>query len=121
MTYRTQWKLEVKDCIRGSVPKLQLKEIEEYIEDNEDMRWVFGEGLFEWGEDDRSFDDSDDNMFDISKRFPNIIFTLKYDRIADEDEGMYIEYWLNGEVQREQLQYVVPGFDINKLICDTLG
>lgn len=115
MAYITQWKLEVKDCISKNVSKLQLKEIKAYIEDNDDMQWVFGEGLFEWGEDDRSFDDSDDNMFNISKRFPNIIFTLKYDPIADEDEGMYIEYWLDGEVQREQIRYIVPEFDINKL------
>lgn len=111
MPYISQWRLSVKD----KCSELQLKEIEEYIEENYDMSWVFGEGLFEWGEEDRTFFDKNENMYVISKRFTDVVFVLKYEPFHDEDEGQYVEYWLNGEVQEEQAKIVIPKFDINKL------
>lgn len=54
-------------------------------------------------------------MHKISKRFPNILFTLKYEMVGDAEDGMYTEYWLGGNVQREKLQCFTPEFDENKL------
>lgn len=117
MAYRTNWKLDAEYICGGEkeITRCDKRDIEEYIQENDDMAWVFSEGLGEWGEDDRSFDDSDDNMCNLSKLFPHILFTLKYDMIDDCAEGLYTEYWLNGEVQVEKLQYHTPEFDINKL------
>lgn len=118
MAYRTDWKLSAKYICGETkeLTKLDKKEIEEYIFDNLDMRWVFSEGLDEWGDGDRSFNDSDENMYEISKSFPQVLFTLKYKMVDDTAEGMYTEYWVNGEVQREKLNYFTPKFDVNKLI-----
>lgn len=117
MAYRTNWKLSAEYiCGKKALTKSDKKEIEEIIFDCDDMRWVFGEGLNEWGEDDRSFSNSDENMQNLSKTFPQVLFTLKYEMVDDTTEGMYTEYWLNGEVQREKLQYFTPEFDANKLI-----
>nr|WP_302600324.1 hypothetical protein [uncultured Cellulosilyticum sp.] len=94
---------------------MAINEIEEYVAENDDMQWVFSEGIGEWGEDDRSFIRSDENMYQISNRFPNILFTLKHEMIGDVEDGLYTEYWLGGSVQREKLQYFTPEFDVNKL------
>lgn len=117
MAYRTNWKLDAEYICgeRKELSKLDKQEIEEYIQNNDDMNWAFSEGLGEWGEDDRSFAHSDGNMNKLSKLFPQILFTLKYERVEDTCEGVYTEYWLNGEVQREQLQYFTPEFNVNKL------
>lgn len=121
MAYKTEWKLEINEKLNQPIPLVLIKEIESYIEEVEDMAWVFSEGINEWGESDRSFNNSDDCMYKLSKLYPQLIFTLKYELVSDTDEGMYTEYWFNGEVQKEELQYVVPPFDINKLTCTTLG
>lgn len=117
MAYRTNWKLDAQYICgeRKELTSLDKREVEEYIQDNEDMRWVFGDELGEWGEDDRSFTDSDRNMSKLSRIFPQMLFTLKYERVEDTCEGIYTEYWLNGEVQIEQLQYFTPEFNISKL------
>lgn len=115
MAYMTQWRLDIKDINEIRCLALEEKEINEYIEENEDMRWVFGEGLFEWGEDNRSFFNKDENMYKISKHFHDIVFVLKYDPIVGKDEGMYIEYWFDGEVQKEVAAIAIPKFEINKL------
>lgn len=117
MSYRTNWKLNGEYICgeRKDITKLDIKEIEIYISENEDMNWVFSEGFNNWGEDDRSFSNSDENMCKLSKTFSNILFTLKYEMVDDTQDGMYTEYWLNGEVQKEKLQYYTPNFDVNKL------
>lgn len=35
--------------------------------------------------------------------------------IQDEEDGQHTEYWMNGNVQVVELQYVTPPFDSSKL------
>lgn len=116
MAYRTSWKLEISKVDGSDVEPSVREKIKEYVETHEDMEWVFSEGLGEWGEDDRSFSESDRHMRDISNTFNNVLFTLKYEMIDDTAEGMYTEYWFKGLVQREKLQYYTPEFDESKCV-----
>lgn len=117
MSYRTNWKLD-GEYICGEnkrLSKLDRVEINEYIEENREMRLALSEGLGKWGASDRGFIDKDYQMCNFSKQFPQILFTLKYEMIDDSRDSLYTEYWLNGEVQREKLKYITPKFDTNKL------
>lgn len=83
MSYKTNWKLDATLPNGAAITKQKEKEINKYILYNSDMSWVFGEGLGKWGEDDRSFDNANANMEILSEKYPDILFTLKYEKKYD--------------------------------------
>jgi hypothetical protein len=120
MAYKTSHRLQMvhKDEVGNLIPikeKSFVDEVEAYIEDNDDISWVISEGLFEWGESDRSFQKKDKNMKELSLSFPNIIFVLDYEPIDDCKIGEYREYWFNGKVQREYAEITIGALDFTKL------
>jgi len=117
MAYKTSHRLSMvgsntKEVI---VDKYIISKVEMYIDDYEDISWIISEGLNEWGEDDRSFTDSEINMKNLSEEFPTLIFKLEYDPIQDYSIGERTEYWLDGKYQIEYAEIKVNEFDLNKL------
>ena len=117
MAYRTSHRLKTRyyaDFNKELEEDIEEK-IEKYIEHNENLSWVISEGLNEWGEDDRSFADSEKNMKNLSIKFPNLIFVLEYEPIQDYQLGERTEYWFDGKVQTQYAEVMVNPFNVNKL------
>lgn len=119
MAYKTSHRLKVvhyADSKRELEDNIR-KQIESFIERNEDMDWVISEGLDEWGEDDRSFQDKNKTMQELSLKFPNLIFILEYNPLIGSRVGEIREYWFDGKVQTEyaKIEIKVNDFDLDNL------
>lgn len=117
MAYKSQYRLSPR-YYSDSKKELETEvknQIEQYIEDNDDLSWVISEGLNEWGEDDRSFQNKNEIMTELSKKFFYIIFILEYDPLSDFEMGETREYWYQGEVQVEYAEIKIEDFNHNKL------
>jgi len=117
MAYKTSHRLSIRyyaDSKAKLEPKVK-KEIKRFIEENNDISWVISEGLNKWGESDRSFQNKDIIMKELSNKFFYLIFILEYDPLNDYEVGEVREYWYQGKVQKEYAEIKVNNFDSNKL------
>ena len=58
--------------------------------------------------------DHDDDMLLLSKRFPNVVFTLYGDGESSDD--MWVSYYMNGAQQYASAVITYADFDENKLV-----
>lgn len=117
MAHKTSHRLKVR-YYADSTAELEDKlryEINNFIEEHEDLQWVISEGLNEWGEDDRSFENKNTIIKELSEKYFYLIFILEYDPLSDFEMGEVREYWYQGKIQKEYAEIKVNSFDLNKL------
>ncbi len=76
----------------------ELKEISGYD-------YLFGEDI-KWYE-------HEDNMRKISKKYPDVLFTLSGE--GEESDDIWKKYFLNGKMQKARAKIVIPEFDFSSL------
>lgn len=82
-----------------------------YIEDNHSGIWgVDHEGN---GEEPCKWYDHEKDIMWLSKKFPNVLFTLHGK--GDESGDVWAKYFVNGEIQREKAELRIGQFDPTKL------
>ena len=105
MGYYTNYELSMK--VKGEYPEgADFGSIREEIEE------VSGYGgcLFE---QENKWYDHDENMIQISSKYPTILFELS--GIGEEHGDMWITYYKAGKSQKCQAEIVFPPFDENMM------
>lgn len=57
--------------------------------------------------------DCENDMYELSRRWPEVLFDLRGD--GEETEDLWEQYWLNGEVQRNGIEIKWNPFERRKL------
>lgn len=101
MSYITSYEL----ILETSIPDFQI-----VLEKETDEPWE-GEGtsyylISKWY-------DNEIDMCRISKKYPNILFTLYGD--GEESDDLWVKYWLNGKYQFSGAHITYDQFNKNKL------
>ena len=109
MGYYTIFKLSAKDSEITDDMKKELSTINSYYFDNMNLIDELVEGWFE-----AKWYDYVDNMKMLSLRFPTIVFILEGD--GEENDDMWVAYFMNGKVQYEKAKITYNSFDPNKLV-----
>ena len=109
MGYYTTFKLSVKDSEITDNIKNELSIINRDYFDNMDNIDELIEGWFE-----AKWYDYIDDMKMLSLKFPTIVFILEGD--GEENDDMWVAYFMNGKVQYEKAKITYNYFDPNKLV-----
>ena len=109
MGYYTIFKLSAKDSEITDDMKKELSAINRGYFDNMDLIDELIEGWFE-----AKWYDYVDNMKMLSLKFPTIVFILEGD--GEENDDMWVAYFMNGKVQYEKAKITYNSFDPNKLV-----
>ena len=109
MGYYTIFKLSAKDSEITDDMKKELSTINSYYFDNMNLIDELVEGWFE-----AKWYDYVDNMKMLSLKFPTIVFILEGD--GEENDDMWVAYFMNGKVQYEKAKITYNYFDPNKLV-----
>jgi hypothetical protein len=106
MGYCTKYNLTLHNETHGQfeaiVDRLRDKDVigyalDEYLNTNDEVKWY----------------DAEDDLREISKEFPEVLFELHGE---GEDVGdIWNEYFKNGKVQYCKAEIVIPPFDESKL------
>ena len=117
MAYKTCYKLNInneKNDIKN-VTEEDIEAIEDIILNKDEMSWALSEGFGTWGENDRSWETREEDMKDLSLKYPYLIFKLEYNPIRGYSMGLVKEYWYNGKCQKEHATILFNKFDESKL------
>ena len=109
MGYYTIFKLSAKDSEITDDMKKELSTINSYYFDNMNLIDELVEGWFE-----AKWYDYVDNMKMLSLKFPTTVFILEGD--GEENDDMWVAYFMNGKVQYEKAKITYNYFDPNKLV-----
>ena len=109
MGYYTTFKLSVKDSEITDNIKKELSIINRDYFDNMDTIDELIEGWFE-----AKWYNYEDDMKMLSLKFPTIVFILEGD--GEENDDMWVAYFMNGKVQHEKAKITYNYFDPNKLV-----
>lgn len=92
--------ITIRDPIREVIEKEKLVEGDETIAAmlDEPVKWYLHE----------------DDLVTLSKRFPDVVFTLH--GVGEEPEDIWIKYFKGGKVQTEKAEFKIASFDEAKLI-----
>ena len=107
MGYYTIFKLSAKDSEITDDMKKELSTINSYYFDNMNLIDELVEGWFE-----AKWYDYVDNIKMLSLKFPTIVFILEGD--GEENDDMWVAYFMNGKVQYEKAKITYNSFDPNK-------
>lgn len=109
MGYYTIFKLSAKDSEITDNMKKELSVINRDYFNNMNLIDELIEGWFE-----AKWYDYVDNMKMLSLKFPNKVFILEGN--GEENEDMWVAYFMNGKVQYEKAKITYNYFDPNKLV-----
>lgn len=86
--------------------------IGDYIEENNDMHYAIDRN----GDPEEStkWYSHKEDMAKMSKAFPGVLFTLHGE--GEEAGDLWVEYYLDGKIQREDAKIIYAEFDRSKLV-----
>jgi hypothetical protein len=107
MGYCTNYSLDIKG------DQAQIAKAEYELGKNEDAVYAFGE-LFDGDGELCKWYGHEQDMIEISKKYPDLIFTLS--GCGEESEDQWIKYFSGGKIQIEYVKIIPPdSFDPTKL------
>lgn len=116
MGYYTHHNLKIKqidkDMSIAEIEELKRK-IDNYIENHEDIDYAVGPIDSDWECDSCKWYDHNEDMLEMSKAFPDVVFELEGD--GEESGDIWKTYYKNGKSQECPVIMTFDEYDPNKL------